>query len=58
MARLTKLAGIRAWIGHRRHPGSYGREPSVVVNIPLDQQFDVNAPDRVCLTVMQRIACR
>ena len=58
MARLTKLAGIRAWIDHRRRPGSYGREPSVVVNITLDQQFDVNAPDRVCLTVMQRIACR
>jgi putative transposase len=58
VARLTKLAGIRARIGCRRRPGSYGGKPSVVVNITLDQQFDVNAPDRVCLTVMQRIACR
>lgn len=58
VARLTKLAGIRARIGYRRRPGKYGGKPSVVVSNTLDRQFDVAAPDRACLTVMQRIACR
>ena len=50
VARLAKLAGIRAQIGYRRRPGSYGGKPSVVVDNTLDRQFDVAAPDRIWVT--------
>jgi len=45
-ARLAKLAGIKAQIGYKRRPGSYGGKPSVVVDNTLARQFDVDAPDR------------
>ena len=32
VARLAQLAGIKAQIGYRRRPGSYGGKPSVVVD--------------------------
>ena len=47
VARLAQLAGIKAQIGYKRRPGSYGGKPSVVVDNTLDRQFDVEAPDRV-----------
>ena len=50
VARLAKLAGIRAQIGYKRRPGSYGGKPSVVVDNTLDRQFDVAAPDRIWVT--------
>lgn len=50
MARLARLAGIKAQIGYKRRPGSYGGKPSVVVDNTLDRQFDVEAPDRVWVT--------
>lgn len=50
IARLARLAGIRARIGYRRRPGSYGGKPSLVVNNTLDRQFDVEAPDRAWVT--------
>ena len=34
VARLTKLAGIKAQIGYKRQPGSYGGRPSLVVDCP------------------------
>jgi len=46
VARLARLAGIRAQIGYKRKPGSYGGRPSVVVDNTLDRQFDVAAPDK------------
>ena len=46
VARLTRLAGIRAQIGCKRRPGSYGGKPSLAVDNTLDRQFDVAAPDR------------
>ncbi len=45
IARLAGLAGIKAQIGYKRRPGSYGGKPSVVVDNTLDRQFDVDAPD-------------
>jgi len=45
VARLARLAGIRAEIGYKRKPGKYGGRPSVVVDNTLDRQFDVTAPD-------------
>jgi putative transposase len=46
VARLARLAGIKAQIGYKRRPGSYGGRPSVVVDNTLDRQFDVEAPDK------------
>ncbi|MCC0014688.1 MAG: IS3 family transposase [Rhodobiaceae bacterium] len=50
VARLASLAGIKAQIGYRRRPGSYGGKPSLVIDNTLDRQFDVDAPDRVWVT--------
>jgi putative transposase len=44
------LAGIRAQIGYKRRPGSYGGKPSLVVDNTLDRKFDVAAPDRAWVT--------
>jgi len=50
VTRLAQLAGIKAQIGYKRRPGSYGGKPSVVIDNTLDRQFDVEAPDRVWVT--------
>ncbi|MBG6148679.1 transposase InsO family protein [Labrenzia sp. EL_142] len=50
VARLARLAGIKAQIGYRRRPGSYGGKPSMVIDNSLDRQFDVEEPDRVWVT--------
>ncbi|CAJ1372184.1 unnamed protein product [Effrenium voratum] len=50
VARLARLAGIKAQIGYRRRPGSYGGKPSMVIDNSLDRQFDVEQPDRVWVT--------
>lgn len=50
IARLARLAGIKAQIGYKRWPGSYGGKPSVVVDNTLARQFDVDAPDRAWVT--------
>ena len=40
VARLASLAGIRARIGYKRRPGSYGGKPSRVVDNTLARQFE------------------
>ena len=50
VARLAILAGIKAQIGYKRRPGSYGRKPSLVIDKTLARQFDVEAPDTVWVT--------
>ncbi|WP_321345561.1 IS3 family transposase [Breoghania sp.] len=50
VARLAKLAGIKAQIGYKRRPGSHGGKPSLVVDNTLDRQFDVDVPDRIWVT--------
>jgi putative transposase len=50
VARLARLAGIKAQIGYKRRPGTYGGKPSVVVDNTLDRQFDVDAPDQFWVT--------
>lgn len=47
VARLAKIAGIKAQIGYRRRSGIYGGKPSIVVDNTLDRQFNVTAPDTV-----------
>lgn len=50
VARLARLAGIKARIGYRRRPGIYGGKPSVVADNMLDRQFEVDEPDRAWVT--------
>ena len=50
VARLASLAGIKARIGYKRRPGSYGGKPSKVVDNTLARQFDVAAPDKAWVT--------
>ena len=50
VARLTRIAGIKAQIGYKRRPGVYGGRPSIVINNTLDRQFDVAAPDKAWVT--------
>lgn len=50
IARLARLAGIKAEIGYKRRPGSYGGKPSLVVDNTLDRQFDVHAPNTSWVT--------
>jgi len=47
VARLARLAGIKAQIGYKRRPCKYGGKPSVVVDNTLNRQFGVDAPDKV-----------
>jgi len=58
VARLARLAGIRAQIGYKRRPGKYGGKPSVVVDNTLNRQFDVGAPDRFWVTDITYIRTR
>ena len=50
VARLTRLAGIRAQIGYKRRPGIYGGRPAVAIDNTLDRQLDVAAPDTAWVT--------
>ena len=50
VARLAKLAGIKAQIGYKRRPGQYGGKPSLVVDNTLDRRFDVDEPDQFWVT--------
>jgi len=50
VARLARLAGIKAQIGYKRHPGKYGGKPSIITDNTLNRQFEVSAPDRVWVT--------
>ena len=50
VARLASMAGIKARIGYKRRPGSYGGKPSKVVDNTLARQFDVAAPDKAWVT--------
>ena len=50
VARLARIAGVKAQIGYRRRPGKYGGKPSIAVDNTLDRQFDVIAPDTVWVT--------
>jgi hypothetical protein len=55
VARLARLAGIKAQIGYKRRPGKYGGRPSIVADNTLDRQFDVATPDRFWVTYITYI---
>ena len=50
MARLAKLAGIKALIGYKRRAVSYGGKPSIAIDNTLARQFEVDTPDKVWVT--------
>lgn len=50
VARLTKLAGIKAQVGYKRRPGRYGGKPAIIAENKLAQNFDAAAPDQVWVT--------
>ena len=50
VARLSRLAGIRAQIGYKHRPGHSGGKPSLAVDNTLDRQFDAAAPDTTWVT--------
>jgi putative transposase len=50
VARLTRMAGIKAQIGYRRRSGTYGGKPSIAISNTLDRQFDVTMPDTAWVT--------
>jgi len=52
-ARLANLAGFAPRIGYKRRPGQYGGRPAVVIDNALDRQFEVAAPDSVCLPAIK-----
>ena len=50
VARLAKLAGIKALIGYKRRNVRYCGKPSIAVDNTLARQFEVDTPDRVWVT--------
>tara|TARA_R110002094_G_scaffold215113_1_gene185616 strand:- start:1494 stop:2351 length:858 start_codon:yes stop_codon:yes gene_type:complete len=50
VARLAQAADIKAQIGYKRRPGSYGGKPAVIADNKLDRRFDVDAPNRFWVT--------
>lgn len=50
IARLASIAGIKAQIGYKRRPGSYGGKPAVVAPNQLEQVFKTVSPDQVWVT--------
>jgi len=50
VARLARIAGIRAQIGYKRRPGKYGGRPSIVVSNTLNRQFEVTKPNCIWVT--------
>lgn len=43
-------AELKAQIGYKRKPGSYGGSPAIVAHNKLEQNFAVPKPDKVWVT--------
>ena len=50
VAKLMRDEGLRAQVGYKRRPGKYGTKPAIVAANQLQQNFSVDAPDRVWVT--------
>jgi putative transposase len=50
VARLARQSGIKAQVGYKKKPGSYGGRPCVAVANPLKQVFVSSSPDQVGVT--------
>lgn len=50
VARPARQARIKAQVGYKRRPGSYGGKPAIAVDNTLDRQFAASAPDTAWVT--------
>jgi len=50
VAKLMHDKGLRAQVGYKRRPDKYGTKPAIVAANQLQQNFSVDAPDRVWVT--------
>lgn len=50
IARLAKLAGVKAQVGYKRRRQFFGAKPAIVVDNQLQQDFKVSHPDQVWVT--------
>lgn len=50
VARLARLAGIKAQIGYKRRTVRYRGKPSIAAGNTLNRQFEVGGPDQVWVT--------
>jgi putative transposase len=50
VARLARYSGVKAQVGYKKKPGSYGGKPAMVATNQLKQSFDTLAPDQVWVT--------
>ena len=50
VAKFMHGAGLRAQVGYKRRPGKYGTKPAIVAANQLQQDFNVDAPDKVWVT--------
>ena len=50
VARLTRESGIKAQIGYKKKPGSYGGKPAVVAANQVGQSFETLEPDQIWVT--------
>jgi putative transposase len=47
VARLARYSGVKAQVGYKKKPGSYGGKPAMVATNQLKQSFDTFLPDQV-----------
>lgn len=50
VARLARIAGIKAQIGYKRRPGMYGGRPCIAVDNSRDRQFEMAGHDLAWVT--------
>ena len=50
VARLARYSKVKAQVGYKKKPGSYGGKPAVVATNQLNQSFGTLAPNQVWLT--------
>jgi putative transposase len=50
VARLARHSKVKAQVGYKKKPGSYGGKPAVVATNQLKQSFGTLAPNQVWLT--------
>ena len=50
VARLMRLAGLKAQVGYKRRPGRYGGKPAIVAENKVAQNFGTQTPDQIWVT--------
>jgi putative transposase len=50
VAKLMRQCGLKAQVGYKRRPGKYGTKPAIVAPNQLQQNFDVEQPNKAWVT--------